>query len=307
MDLLRIWYTKKVFYEEGEKMENLSNIGTLKRILKNHGFNFSKALGQNFLVNPSVCPKMVEQSGINETVGVLEIGPGMGTLTQELAKKAKKVIAIEVDKRLLPILNENLSEFDNLKVINCDILKIDLKKLFAEEFLGMDVAVCANLPYYITSQILMKLLEEKLSLKSITVMVQKEVAQRICSGAANKNASSISLAVNYYAEPEILFEVKKGSFWPIPKVDSAVIKLNIREKPACNVVDEKKFFKIIKSAFLQRRKTIINSLSNNLNLSKDIILYAFNSLKIDPQNRAENLTLEQFSELTEALSKFIVM
>lgn len=288
-------------------MENLSNIGTLKRILKNHGFNFSKALGQNFLVNPSVCPKMVEQSGINETVGVLEIGPGMGTLTQELAKKAKKVIAIEVDKRLLPILNENLSEFDNLKVINCDILKIDLKKLFAEEFLGMDVAVCANLPYYITSQILMKLLEEKLSLKSITVMVQKEVAQRICSGAANKNASSISLAVNYYAEPEILFEVKKGSFWPIPKVDSAVIKLNIREKPACNVVDEKKFFKIIKSAFLQRRKTIINSLSNNLNLSKDIILYAFNSLKIDPQNRAENLTLEQFSELTEALSKFIVM
>lgn len=288
-------------------MENLSNIGTLKKILKDHGFNFSKALGQNFLVNPSVCPKMVKQSEINETVGVLEIGPGMGTLTQELAKKAKKVIAIEVDKRLLPILNENLSEFDNLKVINYDILKINLKKLFAEEFLGMDVVVCANLPYYITSQILMKLLEEKLSLKSITVMVQKEVAQRICAGPANKNASSISLAVNYYAEPEILFEVKKGSFWPIPKVDSAVIKLNIRKKPACNVVDEKKFFKIIKSAFLQRRKTIVNSLSNNLNLSKDILLYVFNNLKIDPQNRAENLTLEQFSELTEALSKFIAM
>lgn len=282
-------------------MDKLSDIGTIKRILTKHGFNFSKALGQNFLINPSVCPKMAQQCGIDENTGVLEIGPGIGVLTCELAQRAKKVVAIELDKRLLPVLNETLSEFDNVKIINNDVMKMDLKSLLTEEFFGMNVVVCANLPYYITSPILMKLLEERLNLSAITVMVQKEVAQRICAGAGNRNSGSISLAVNYYAEPEILFFVKSGSFMPAPKVDSAVIRLNIRKNPACEVCDEKLLFKIIKISFLQRRKTVVNALSNNLNLSKETLLSVFDELKIEAKSRAENLTLEQFAKLTNFL------
>ena len=282
-------------------MDKLSDIGTIKRILTRHGFNFSKALGQNFLINPSVCPKMAQQCGIDENTGVLEIGPGIGVLTCELAQRAKKVVAIELDKRLLPVLNETLPEFDNVKIINNDVMKMDLKSLLTEEFFGMNVVVCANLPYYITSPILMKLLEERLNLSAITVMVQKEVAQRICAGAGNRNSGSISLAVNYYAEPEILFFVKSGSFMPAPKVDSAVIRLNIRKNPACEVCDEKLLFKIIKISFLQRRKTVVNALSNNLNLSKETLLSVFDELKIEAKSRAENLTLEQFAKLTNFL------
>lgn len=284
-------------------MDKLSDIGTIKRILTKHGFNFSKALGQNFLVNPSVCPKMAQQCGINENTGVLEIGPGIGVLTCELAQRAKKVVAIELDKRLLPVLNETLFEFDNVKIINNDIMQMDLKSLLTEEFFGMNVVICANLPYYITSPILMKLLEEKLNLSAITVMVQKEVAQRICAGAGNRNSGSISLAVNYYAEPEILFFVKSGSFMPAPKVDSAVIRLNIRKNPACEVCDEKLLFRIIKVSFLQRRKTVINALSNNLNLSKETLFSVFDELEIEAKSRAENLTLEQFAKLTNFLCK----
>ena len=282
-------------------MDKLSDIGTIKRILTKHGFNFSKALGQNFLINPSVCPKMAQQCGIDKNTGVLEIGPGIGVLTCELAKRAKKVVAIELDKRLLPVLNETLSEFDNVKIINNDVMKMDLKSLINEEFFCMNVVVCANLPYYITSPILMKLLEERLNLSSITVMVQKEVAQRICAGAGNRNSGSISLAVNYYAEPEILFFVKSGSFMPAPKVDSAVLRLNIRKNPVCEVCDEKLLFKIIKISFLQRRKTVVNALSNNLNLSKKTLLSVFDELKIEAKSRAENLTLEQFAKLTNFL------
>lgn len=282
-------------------MDKLSDIGTIKRILTKHGFNFSKALGQNFLINPSVCPKMAQQCGIDKNTGVLEIGPGIGVLTCELAQRAKKVVAVELDKRLLPVLNETLAEFDNVKIINNDVMKMDLKSLLTEEFFGMDVVVCANLPYYITSPILMKLLEERLNLSAITVMVQKEVAQRICAGAGNRNSGSISLAVNYYAEPEILFFVKSGSFMPAPKVDSAVLRLNIRKNPACEVCDEKLLFKIIKISFLQRRKTVVNALSNNLNLSKETLLSVFDELKIEAKSRAENLTLEQFAKLTNFL------
>lgn len=282
-------------------MDKLSDIGTIKRILTKHGFNFSKALGQNFLINPSVCPKMAQQCGIDKNTGVLEIGPGIGVLTCELAKRAKKVVAVELDKRLLPVLNETLSEFDNVKIINNDVMKMDLKSLLTEEFFGMNVVVCANLPYYITSPILMKLLEERLNLSAITVMVQKEVAQRICAVAGNRNSGSISLAVNYYAEPEILFFVKSGSFMPAPKVDSAVLRLNIRKNPVCEVCDEKLLFRIIKISFLQRRKTVVNALSNNLNLSKETLLSVFDELKIEAKSRAENLTLEQFAKLTNFL------
>lgn len=282
-------------------MDKLSDIGTIKRILTKYDFSFSKVLGQNFLINPSVCPKMAELCGIEENTGVLEVGPGIGVLTCELAKRAKKVVAIEFDKRLLPVLNETLSEFENVKIINKDVMKTDLKKLINEEFFGMNVVFCANLPYYITSPILMKLLEERLNLKAITIMVQKEVAQRICAEVGSRNSGSISLSVNYYSEPEILFSVKSGSFMPAPKVDSAVIRLNIREKPACEVLDEKLLFRIIKMSFLQRRKTVINALSNNLNLPKETLLQAFDELEIDAKSRAENLKLEQFAILTNFL------
>lgn len=282
-------------------MERLSDIGTIKKILTRHGFNFSKALGQNFLINPNVCPRMAEQSRLNESTGVLEIGPGIGVLTCELAKKAKKVVAVELDNRLLPVLNETLSEFSNVKIINADVMKLDLKRLLAEEFCGMNVVVCANLPYYITSPILMRLLDERLNLDAITVMVQKEVAQRICAGAANRNSGSISLAVNYYAKPELLFTVKSGSFMPAPKVDSSVVRLNIRKTPVCEVLNEELFFKVIKVSFLQRRKTVINALTNNLNLTRDMLFSVFEDLSIDPKSRAENLTLEQFAKLTNFL------
>lgn len=288
-------------------MDRLSNIGTIKEILVKYGFNFSKTLGQNFLINPSVCPRMAEQSGIGENTGVLEIGPGIGTLTCELAKRAKKVVAIELDKRLIPVLNETLSDFNNVKIINKDVMKMDLKKLLNEEFSNMDIIVCANLPYYITSSVLMKLLEENSNLSAITVMVQKEVAQRLCAKTGTRNVSGITLSVNYYTVPEILFFVKKGSFMPAPKVDSAVIKLKIRKKPICKVLDEKLFFKIIKIAFLQRRKTIINALCNNLNLSKDVVLSVFKEIKFDPNSRAENLSVEDFATLANFLVEHNLM
>lgn len=283
-------------------MEKLSDINTIKKILTKHGFNFSKALGQNFLINPNVCPKMAELCGANENIGVIEIGPGIGVLTCELAKKAKKVVAIELDKRLIPVLNETLSDFNNVKIINEDIMCIDLQKLINEEFLGMDVVLCANLPYYITSPIIMKLLEEHLRLKSITVMIQKEVADRICAGECDRKTGSISLAVSYYSEPEILFSVSRGSFMPAPNVDSAVIKLNIRENIPYNVIDEKLFFKIIKAAFSQRRKTAINSLSNMLGIDKNNLIKIFEDLCIPVTSRAENISLEQFSKLENALN-----
>lgn len=284
-------------------MERLSDIGTIKKILTRYGFNFSKALGQNFLVNPSVCPKMAELCGANENIGVLEIGPGIGVLTCELAKRSKKVVAIELDKRLIPVLNETLSEFNNVKFISGDIMKIDLKKLIGEEFSDMDVVLCANLPYYITSPIIMKVLEDHLSLKSITVMVQKEVADRICAGECNRKTGSISLAVNYYSEPKYLFTVKRGSFLPVPNVDSAVIKLNVREKAPFEVIDENLFFKIIKSSFAQRRKIMINSLVNTLGIDKGELIEIFKNIGVSPSSRAENISLEQFSKISNVLSK----
>lgn len=285
-------------------MCKLSDISTVKQILAKYGFRFSKALGQNFLINPTVSPKMAELCGAGkENTGVLEIGPGIGVLTCELAKRAQKVVAVELDRRLIPILNETLSGFDNVKIINDDIMKVDLKKLLKAEFLGMNVVVCANLPYYITSPVLMRLLEEKLEISAITVMVQKEVAQRLCAGAENRKTGSISLAVNYYAEPEILFGVKKGSFMPEPKVDSAVVRLNIRKSPPCKVLSEELFFKVIKMAFLQRRKTLINALTGGdaMEVSKPELVEIFERLDILLTKRAENLSIKQFADLANEL------
>lgn len=280
---------------------NLSDIGTIKSILSRHGFSFSKALGQNFLTNPKVCPEMARLSGAAKGVGVIEVGPGIGVLTVELASLADKVVSIELDKRLLPVLEETLAEYDNVKVVNDDILKIDLKKLIEEEFEGLDVVVCANLPYYITSPVIMRLLEERLPISSITVMVQKEAAQRICAPLGTRQAGAVTASVNYYAEAKTLFKVSAGSFMPPPKVDSAVIRLDIRPQPPVDVTDEKLMFAVIKAAFAQRRKTIQNSLANSMHLDKAAVTSALEKSGVSPTARAEQLTLTDFAAIANGL------
>lgn len=279
----------------------LSNIGTIKDILGRHGFTFSKSLGQNFLINPSVCPKMAEQSGAQKGVGVIEVGPGIGVLTCQLAERADRVVAIELDKRLLPVLDETLAEYDNIKIINDDILKIDLKELIETEFSGMEVVVCANLPYYITSPVIMKLLEDRLPINALTVMVQKEAAQRICAEVGSRQSGAVTVAVNYYAKPQILFGVSAGSFMPAPKVDSAVIRLDILKEPCVQVEDEELFFKVVKAAFSQRRKTLPNSLSAGLQISKLAVTNALNRANIPVNYRAEQLAMEQLAKISNAI------
>lgn len=279
----------------------LSNIGTIKDILGRHGFTFSKSLGQNFLINPSVCPKMAEQSGAKKGVGVIEVGPGIGVLTCQLAERADRVVAIELDKRLLPVLDETLAEYDNIKIINDDILKIDLKKLIETELSGMEVVVCANLPYYITSPVIMKLLEDRLPINALTVMVQKEAAQRICAEVGSRQSGAVTVAVNYYAKPQILFGVSAGSFMPAPKVDSAVIRLDILKEPCVQLEDEELFFKVVKAAFSQRRKTLPNSLSAGLQISKLAVTNALNRANVPVNYRAEQLTMEQLAKISNAI------
>lgn len=279
----------------------LSNIGTIKDILGRHGFTFSKSLGQNFLINPSVCPKMAEQSGAKKGVGVIEVGPGIGVLTCQLAERADRVVAIELDKRLLPVLDETLAEYDNIKIINDDILKIDLKKLIETELSGMEVVVCANLPYYITSPVIMKLLEDRLPINALTVMVQKEAAQRICAEVGSRQSGAVTVAVNYYAKSQILFGVSAGSFMPAPKVDSAVIRLDILKEPCVQVEDEELFFKVVKAAFSQRRKTLPNSLSAGLQISKLTVTNALNRANVPVNYRAEQLAMEQLAKISNAI------
>ena len=277
-------------------MRGLSDIGTIKDILHRHGFTFSKALGQNFLINPSVCPTMAELSGAGEGVGVIEIGPGIGVLTNELCQLADKVVAVELDKRLIPVLGETLAEYDNVKVINADVLELDLNKLIEDEFSGMEVVICANLPYYITSPVIMKLLEDKLPITAITVMVQKEAAQRICAPVGSRESGAVTVSVNYYAEPSLQFHVSAGSFMPAPKVDSAVIRLDVRKEPPV-ITDEEKFFRVVKAAFSQRRKVISNSLSSGLKMSKDEINEVLAAANVPSNARAEKLSLDDFAAI----------
>lgn len=284
-------------------MENLTNILTIKDLLSRHGFTFSKALGQNFLINPSVCPRMAELCGADRGVGVIEIGPGFGVLTHELCKRADKVVSIELDKRLMPVLEETMAEHKNFKVINEDVLKIDLHKLIKEEFWGMRVVVCANLPYYITSPVIMKLLEDKLKIDAITVMVQKEAAQRLCAKVGTRESSAITVAVNYYSEPQLLFCVSSGSFMPAPKVDSAVIRLDIGTESRVNCKNEKLFFKVVKAAFSQRRKTVLNSISSGMGLKKADVEQALADSGVALTTRAEQLLLLDFANIADSLNE----
>ncbi len=284
-------------------MSKLSDIGVIKSVLQKHGFTFSKALGQNFIVNPSVCPRIAEEGGACEGVGVLEVGAGIGVLTAELAKRADKVVCIELDTRLLPVLDETLAEFDNIKIINDDILKVDLHKILAEEFGDMPVIVCANLPYYITSPVIMRLLESRLNIESVTVMVQKEAATRLCAAVGSRDSGAVTVAVDFYSEAQKLFDVSRGSFMPSPNVDSAVIRLDIRKDAPIEVTDEKFFFSMVKSAFSQRRKTASNGISSGLGMSKQTVIEAIENAGLPSTVRAESLTMQQLATLCEELYK----
>ena len=282
-------------------MQNLSDISVIRSVLEKHGFNFSKALGQNFLINPSVCPRMAEYSLADENTGVIEIGAGIGVLTAELAKIAKKVVCVELDTRLLPILDETLADFDNIEIVNADVMKTDLKALIEEKFQGMDVVVCANLPYYITSPVITMLLESRLPIKAVTVMIQKEAADRLCTPVGSRDSGAITVCTNYYAEVKQLFNVSRGSFMPAPNVDSTVIRLDIRDNPAVEVSDEKKFFRMVKAAFAQRRKTALNSISSGMGLSKNQVAEALRNAGLEENVRAEKLTMEELALLCENL------
>ncbi|HOT21301.1 MAG TPA: 16S rRNA (adenine(1518)-N(6)/adenine(1519)-N(6))-dimethyltransferase RsmA [Sedimentibacter sp.] len=274
----------------------------IKDILDRYGFKFSKSLGQNFLIDGNIIKRIVEIAGLDEKSGVLEIGPGFGTLTQLLCKKANKVIAIEVDKSLTEVHKGTL-DYPNLKIIYDDFLKVDVNKLIEEEFKGLDVKIVANLPYYITTPIIMKILEEKYKVSKIVVMVQKEMAQRLNSKPGTKDYGAITLAVQYRADTNIAMIVPNSVFMPKPKVDSAVIEFRILPKPRIDVCDEKMLFKVIKASFAQRRKTILNGLSNSLNFSKDIINESLVSAGMNPGIRGEKLTLEEFGRISDEISK----
>lgn len=283
----------------------LTDLGTIRDLFNRHGFSFTKSLGQNFLINPSVCPKIAEQGGCDGSVCALEIGTGIGVLTKELALRTKKTVAIEIDRGLEPILAETLAEYSNVEVIFGDIMETDLKGLFKEKFEGEDVVVCANLPYYITSPVIMRLLEERLPIRSITVMVQREAADRICAKVGTRGCGAVTVAVNYYSTPKKLFNVSRGSFAPSPNVDSAVIRLDISEKPKYEVGDEKLFFRIVRAAFSQRRKQMINPLSAELGLSKIEVAQILEKAGLKSTVRAEEVGMEGFVEICRLAEGFI--
>lgn len=281
---------------------NLYDINTIKKILSKYGFTFSKALGQNFLIDPDVCPNMAKELNVNGKTGVLEIGPGIGVLTKELCKVAKKVVAVELDKRLLPVLGETLGEFDNLEIVNGDVMELDLKVLIDEKFADCDsVKVCANLPYYITSPIIMMLLESELPIDEIVVMVQKEAGERLCAEVGTRQAGAVSVAVNFYADGEILFDVPRTSFVPSPKVDSVVIKLTLDKAEKYRVENKKKFFSLVKCAFAQRRKTALNSISNTMGVQKEKLTNIFDELGLEVNIRPEKLTMQNLIDIADRL------
>lgn len=284
-------------------MDRLSSAGTLKEIIHKYQFRFNKNLGQNFLIDPNVLDKIINHSEIGENTGVIEIGPGVGSLTQALAEKAGKVVAIELDTYLIPILTETLAGYENVVIIHDDALKVDMHRVISREFQGMDVKVVANLPYYITTPIIMDLLEKRLHISSITVMIQKEVAQRMQAKPGEKNYGALSIAVQYFTKPQIIATVSPNCFMPQPKVDSAVIRLDVLDKPIVQVEDEKKFFHVLKAAFGQRRKTLVNALSNAglFRMSKQEIKDVLKELDIQENRRGETLSIMEFAALSAAI------
>lgn len=279
---------------------DLTSPRVIRSIQEKFGFTFKKGLGQNFLTSRDVLHEIVEAAEPED--GVIEIGPGFGVLTQELAKSSEKVVTIEIDERLIDVLDYTLSDYDNVKIVNKDILKTSLKELIKEEFDGRKVSVAANLPYYITTPIITKLLEEKLPIKSIVVMVQKEVALRLAAKEGSKDYGAISVLCRYYTEPTVVTKVPASLFVPPPKVDSAVLKLKIREKPAVDVLDEKMFFKVVKASFAQRRKTLLNCLCSGFSVPKTQLSSLLESIDILPSRRGETLSIEEFKKISDVFT-----
>ena len=280
----------------------LTDIGYVKTLMQKHGVTFQKKFGQNFLINPAVPERIAAECGAAPEDAVLEIGPGIGTMTQYLCEDYKKVVAVEIDRALIPVLAETLADYDNVTVINDDIMKLDLPALWAEHFSGMRVTVCANLPYYITTPILMLLLESRLPIDHITVMIQKEVAGRLCAPAGDAEYGAVTAAVNYYAHVERLFSVSAGNFLPAPKVDSAVVRMDLYREPPVSCRDEAFFFRVIRAAFGQRRKTLSNALSAGLgDFTKDEILAGIRAAGFAETIRGEKLSVADFALLADAL------
>ena len=286
-------------------MRNLASPRVIKEILSEYEFRFSKSLGQNFLVDEGALAGILSGADISEDDCVLEIGPGFGTLTQRLCGAAKKVVCVEIDKTVIPILEENLKDFDNFEIINDDVMKIDIKSLAEEKFGTENVKVAANLPYYITTPIIMMLLESKVKFKSITVMVQKEVAKRLCASEGTKDFGAISLAVQYFCNENYLFDVPNTSFMPPPKVTSTVVRLDLLDKPRVSVKKEEMFFKTVKASFAQRRKTLLNALSNAgfSGFSKAEISEILKNIGIEEKRRGETLSIDEFARLADALTR----
>ena len=284
-------------------MANLGIPQNTIAVLQKYGFNFQKKFGQNFLIDTNVLDRIISAAEITREDCVLEIGPGIGTMTQYLAEAAREVVAVEIDKALIPILEDTLSAYDNVTVINEDILKVDINAIVQERNGGRPIKVVANLPYYITTPIIMGLFEQHVPLKSITIMVQKEVADRMQVGPGTKDYGALSLAVQYYAEPKIVANVPPNCFIPRPNVGSAVIRLTRYEKPPVKVDDEHKMFALIRASFNQRRKTLVNGLGNaaGLSVTKDQVAEALEKMGLSPTIRGEALTLEQFAELSNLL------
>lgn len=283
-------------------MKSLSSPRIVKEIVEKYNFKFSKGLGQNFLIDDNVLDKIVEGAEITENDVVIEVGPGIGTLTQKIADIAKQVIAIEIDDTLIPILEETLSDYDNIKVIHADVLKVDLKKLIAEEFGEQKPKVVANLPYYVTTPIIMRFLEEQIPVSDIVVMIQKEVADRMVSKPNCKAYGSLSVAVQYYCEPSVVAKVPRTVFIPQPNVESTVIRLKVLDNPSVEVIDHAIFLKTVRSGFGKRRKTLLNALSSGtLGLDKETITAALKEAVIDPIRRAETLDINEFAHLANVI------
>ena len=286
-------------------MATLGNPKNTIEVIQKYGFNFQKKFGQNFLIDTHVLDKIIEESGITKDDCVLEIGPGIGTMTQYLCENAREVIAVEIDKALIPILEDTLSAYDNVTVINDDILKVDVQKIVDEKNGGKPIKVVANLPYYITTPIIMGLFESHLPLKSITIMVQKEVADRMQVGPGTKDYGALSLAVQYYAKPEIVANVPANCFMPRPNVGSAVIRLTKYEEPPVFVENEEFMFSLIRATFNQRRKTLVNAIGNapNLNITKDMVAEVLSEMGESATVRGETFTLEKFAEFSNKIFK----
>lgn len=281
--------------------EDISTPRRTKEIIQRHGFSFKKSLGQNFLIDQNILGKIVGSAGLDASKAALEIGPGIGALTEKLAEVSSKVVAIEIDQRLIPILDEVLEPYPHVKVVHGDVLKLDLKELFAEEFeADTRVSVVANLPYYVTTPILMKLLEEHLPLENIVVMIQKEVAERMAASPGGKDYGSLSIAVQYFSEPELVCIVPHTVFIPQPNVDSAVIRLKVRKEPPVHVENEAFFFMLVQAAFAQRRKTIANNLKSRFfaKEGREELERLLAEAEIEPSRRAETLSIEEFARLS---------